>query len=141
MNSLNKVSTDKNTHLTHLEGNNNMNAVNEAAVEIIIAPKFNKALTKARFKEVVAHFRAVINGEKKPVLCFRHFILYAMIKGSDISKTTHSTDSETFKKEVEFISTILIYENSYQFKQLCAPFDLSAKELKDVVEHYQSRCK
>lgn len=75
-----------------------------------------KVLTKERFLELRKEFLTVFNDKsKRPkyygkngiyktggVLKFKHFMLYALMQGRDLTEICHRTDTHKFRKEVYF---------------------------------------
>jgi hypothetical protein len=91
----------------------------------------------SNLKQLISNFSLYFNDIKnKPCkdsygtkrdgnLHFEHFILYALIRGSNPSKTTHSTTSENYisaLKQVNYIRKLDLSKIELSYKYLFTPF-------------------
>lgn len=113
----------------------------------------NYTMTKERFMEVVANFKAFVKDKANhPTydkdygtkyagkLDINHFILYAILRQKDTAKTSHDpVNSETYLDAMAMFRKWANQEGKIQawnINRITAPFGINEDELKDALVAY-----
>lgn len=117
----------------------------------------NMALTKEKFIQAIKDFKAFnLDADNKPYkdtygtkydgnLRFTTYIFYAMLKGMNTDKTTHSVDSEKYKDRVLGLGLYakdgsvgwMQWEVKEEMALIAKCFkSLSEEDIKNVISHY-----